>query len=179
MRESFDGPQERVANARALLDMLVKATEGSNDAYCFLLRNEFEILRRTSDSYLLHEHLEADNEPMYFHQFMEMADAHGLQFLAESYLLSTWISQTAGPAEKVVRDLASDILELEQYTDFLRNRMFRKTLLCRKGIDLVREFDPRVLQSMYVACRPAADRRFSQRPRCEHFGQVQQRKRDA
>ena len=118
-------------------DMLVKATEGSNDAYCFLLRNEFEILRRTSDSYLLHEHLEADNEPMYFHQFMEMADAHGLQFLAESYLLSTWISRRPGRLERGIRDLASDILELEQYTDFLRNRMFRKTLLCRKGIDLV------------------------------------------
>jgi methyltransferase-like protein len=43
-------------------------------------------------------------------------------------------------------------VELEQYTDFLRNRVFRQTLLCRKDVKLRRELDPDAFSSMYVAC---------------------------
>ena len=46
-----------------------------------------------ADSYVLHEHLEVVNEPVYFYQFAETAAAEGVQFIAEAIGLlyrSTW-----------------------------------------------------------------------------------------
>ena len=117
----------------------MKAVPDPNDAYGILLRKEFELLQRVSDSYLIHEHLETHNEPIYFYQFMRRTDGHGLQFLAESELLSMSTHHTGSQAENVIRGFASNIVELEQYMDFLRNRMFRQTLLCHKNVELKQE----------------------------------------
>jgi methyltransferase-like protein len=117
-----------------------------------LLKKEFELLQRMSDSYLIHEHLETHNDPVYFHEFMRRAEEHGLQFLAESELLSMSTHRTGSQAEEILRGFASNIVELEQYMDFLRNRMFRQTLLCHKSVKLQQELDPGALSSMHVAC---------------------------
>ena len=136
------------------------------DAYGILLRKELELLGRVSDSYLIHEHLETHNEPIYFHDFMRRADGQGLQFLAESELLSMATHETGSEAEKVIRGFSSNVVELEQYMDFLRNRMFRQTLLCRKTVQLAQQLDARAFSSMHVASGlkpkdPAVDVRSS------------------
>ena len=140
----FDAPEERAAHARGLLDVLVKSTPAANDAYGLLLRNECESLQMTSDSYWIHEHLESHNEPLYFHEFMARADAHGLQFLGESDLLSMWFHQASPQAGSSGPQTGLERRGVEEgrITDFLRNRTFRKTLLCRKGLDLRHELDP-------------------------------------
>jgi SAM-dependent methyltransferase len=51
----FDGPDERVGQARALLDFLAQSTQKDAGAYGVLLRSELELLRRQSDQYLYHE----------------------------------------------------------------------------------------------------------------------------
>jgi SAM-dependent methyltransferase len=79
----FVEPQTRVKQARNLLDFLAKASGGDNNPYGLLLKQELESVRRSSDSYLYHEHLEDVNEPIYFHQFAERAAAHGLRYLGE------------------------------------------------------------------------------------------------
>jgi SAM-dependent methyltransferase len=81
---------------------------------------------------LLHDELAAVNEPVYFHEFIAHADRFGLRFMAEA---DAHTMETSGFPAEIADQLdgmaAKDILQKEQYLDFLHQRRFRHTLLCR------------------------------------------------
>ena len=60
------GAQEKVKQARALLDFLAQNVP-ADTAYGTALRQEVEHLRSEDDAYVFHDHLEQDNQPVYFH----------------------------------------------------------------------------------------------------------------
>ncbi len=133
----YDKPQDKVAHARALLDFLVKSVpEESGGAYGTLLKKEMELMRNQADHYVLHEHLEAVNQPMYFYQFAGQAAEAGLQFLAEAELAAMSLQGLAADVRNIVKQLSKNLVECEQYIDFIRNRTFRRTLLCHKDATL-------------------------------------------
>jgi methyltransferase-like protein len=134
----FDKPTDKTAQARALLDFLANAAPDGEDPFSILLRNEASFLGRMSDYYLFHEHLSADNHPLYLWQFLERADDAGLQFLGEAYLQTMMPDQFPPEVKKILDTIGGDIVRLEQYMDFIRNRMFRQTLLVRKEHELER-----------------------------------------
>src|SRR5579884_704126 len=80
----FADPRQQIAQARGLLDFLVASIPMEQNPYGQLLRSEFETLHRQQDAYLFHDHLEEQNNPVYFHQFVERAAAHGLRYLADA-----------------------------------------------------------------------------------------------
>jgi methyltransferase-like protein len=102
------------------------------------LKTEIESLRRRSDSYSLHEYLAPLNQPLYFHEFAALASDHGLQYLAEADLGMAASDGVTANLEPIVQRLAGDLIEWEQYQDFLRNRSFRQTLLCRNELAIDR-----------------------------------------
>jgi methyltransferase-like protein len=149
--ERFSDPVERMREARKLLNFLAGSVKQGGDGYGVLLRQELAVLAQTPESYLLHEHLEEFNEPLYFHQFAERAAAKGLQFLAEAHV-GTMVADRFGPdAEKTLRELSPDLLHMEQYMDFLRNRMFRQTLLCHESVTLEHALRSDAVRSFYIA----------------------------
>lgn len=150
-------PEDRVGQARALLDWLAKTVPPHDNTYSSLLRGESERLRKNADSYVLHEHLEAVNEPIYFYQFAEAAAAKGLQFVAEAESGARWLDELGPGADQAVRQVARDVIEYEQYLDFLRNRMFRRSLLCHADVPLERRLDPKCVRRLYVASRAIAE----------------------
>ena len=93
------------------------------------IRIELEYVRSKTDSHLLHDHLEAVNHPVYFHQFLTRASAHGLCCFGDAQFGSMAVSQPP-PLQAVLDRWSSDPLEREQYFDFLCNRQFRYSLLC-------------------------------------------------
>jgi methyltransferase-like protein/2-polyprenyl-3-methyl-5-hydroxy-6-metoxy-1,4-benzoquinol methylase len=124
-------PLERVAEARALLAFLAEAVPRENTPYSSLLREHLELLNRCQDPYLFHEHLEECNEPIYFMDFCGRLAAHGLRYVGESEF-RVMVASTSFPLEvqRRLHEVAPSFLEMEQYMDFLRNRMFRQTLIC-------------------------------------------------
>lgn len=127
----FAEPAVRIGQARALLDFLVQAVGNNPDnPYSTLLKQETEVLKQSEDWYLYHEHLEEINVPIYFHQFAERAQSKGLKFLGESVIRQMVPGNYPKEVEEVLQRLSNDIIHMEQYMDFLRNRMFRQTLLC-------------------------------------------------
>src|SRR5262249_5091579 len=70
------------------------------------------------------------NSPLYFHQFIERAAAHQLLYLADADLYTMVRENLPGQVGPVLQRVCNDLIQLEQYMDFLRNRMFRQTLLC-------------------------------------------------
>ena len=135
-------PALKVKQARALLAFLVESTEGQNSAYVSILKAELDSLAKQPDSYLFHEHLEAHNRPLFFSQFMEMAHAQKLQFMSEAHLPSMITGNLPAKAAEALTKLTNDIHQRSQYTDFVTNRTFRQSLLCREGRQLDRQLDP-------------------------------------
>ncbi len=94
------------------------------------MRQHLEQLSACTDPYLFHEHLEECNEPIYFIEFCERLAAKGLRYLGESEFRVMVPSTSFSPeVQDRLQALAPSLLEMEQYMDFLRNRMFRQTLI--------------------------------------------------
>jgi methyltransferase-like protein len=155
----FADPAQRVGQARALLDFMAQAVAGQQTAHSVLLKTELEALGQASDSYLFHEQLEETNDPIYFHQFVERAAAKGLQYLGEAEISAMWLGNLPGPIANTLRGLSTDIVQMEQFMDFLRNRMFRQTLLCHKNIQVQRHLKPEHLKGKYISANLAPVRR--------------------
>jgi SAM-dependent methyltransferase len=147
----FKDPRKRVAQARALLDFLAHAAPDKTSPYSILLTRELEQLQRKSDTYLLHEFLEEHNEPVYFHEFIAHAAEYRLQYLGEVRLASMAATNYPEEVRQTLARLATDIVQQEQYMDFIRNRQFRETLLCRADIRLSRELTPGSLSGLRIA----------------------------
>ncbi len=147
----FEGVNDRVGQSRALLDFLISAIPADGSAYDMLLRDEMQIVQATDDSYLFHEHLEDVNEAIYFHEFAERAANAGLNFLCEAQLSAMVSTGFSTPVQESLREIASDIIHMEQYLDFLRNRTFRRTLLCHREVRLNREIGSDQVRSLRVS----------------------------
>jgi methyltransferase-like protein/SAM-dependent methyltransferase len=152
----FDETGEQIEQARALLHFLASASDESGP-FGQLLAREIERLSRTSDSYLFHEHLEQTNAPLYFHQFMERAEASGLQYLAEADVSDMLSSTFPADVKETLERISPDLLHLEQYMDFVRNRLFRQTLLCHRDVRPTRALTPAVLQGLMLSSRATTD----------------------
>ncbi|AMV31401.1 bifunctional 3-demethylubiquinone-9 3-methyltransferase/ 2-octaprenyl-6-hydroxy phenol methylase [Pirellula sp. SH-Sr6A] len=131
-------PQDQVHRARRFLDFLISHSPESNNLYARILERERDILNRTPDTYLFHEHLEELNQPVYFHEFMACAASHGLQYLTEAGDRpeeSNFTDELKADLHRMSRDR----IDYEQRIDFLLNGTFRKTLLCHAGQQILSE----------------------------------------
>lgn len=153
----FDSAPERIEQARALLRFLAGAVPREGHAYGQMLGTELELLSRCSDSYLFHEHLEPTNTPLYFHQFAERAQAVGLQYLGEADFAAMLTARFPPAVAETLEAISADIVHLEQYMDFVRNRQFRQTLLCREGLKVRRALSPAVMDGLFLACPARRD----------------------
>jgi SAM-dependent methyltransferase len=81
-------------------------------------------MRERSDDLLFHDDLAPVNDPVWFRDFAAHAARHGLQYLGEA---------ATGPHEPA---------GTEQYSDFVRMRAFRQSLLCRAEVRLDRDVTP-------------------------------------
>jgi methyltransferase-like protein/2-polyprenyl-3-methyl-5-hydroxy-6-metoxy-1,4-benzoquinol methylase len=138
----FDDAKEKIAQARALIQWLGESIKSDNNPYGMLLKSELEQMQHWQDAYFRHDSLAEINEPVYFHEFVERAEAHGLQYLAEAEFPSMLASNYAAPVAEALDRFGRDIIEMEQYMDFVRNRMFRQTLLCHREVKLSRALGP-------------------------------------
>jgi methyltransferase-like protein/cyclopropane fatty-acyl-phospholipid synthase-like methyltransferase len=124
----FESPKQKIAQARGLLDFLVKFAKSRSQAYAHLLKEEAQMLEGRLDSYIYHEHLEVYNEPIYFHEFVKRAAESGLRYLADAAISSMVAQLFDESAAEILKDVP--LLRREQYMDFLRSRMFRCSLVC-------------------------------------------------
>ena len=161
----------KVSQSRALLEFLAQNVPAETP-YGMFLRQELEVIRREPDAYVFHEHLEEMNEPVYFNQFAAAAGRHGLQYLAEANFSTMLISNFKPHVGETLRRIAPDVVRMEQYIDFLRNRTFRQTLLIHEGVAINRNLDAQVLKGLYVAspARPLASVPLLSPGASEHSG---------
>lgn len=149
-------PPDRVRRARELLELVTRSVPDTDTVYAAVLKEELETLSSASETYFLHEELESENHPVYFTEFARRAAAAGLQYVAEASA-SLVDRKISGELRDAVRSWAADDVSYEQYLDYVRNRTFRRSLLCHAGRRFEREMSPTGVQSMFLRARCEAD----------------------
>ncbi len=124
-------PRTRLTQAQTLCQLLKSARVRSNELD-LLLKEELTSIQQRHPACLYHDDLADVNRPVYFHEFVEHAGRHGLQYLAEAEYPMTQDADLTDPAREALRSLGDNRLLKEQYLDFVRCRRFRQTLLCRQ-----------------------------------------------
>ncbi len=143
--------KSKIQQARAFLSFLVESTDGQTSPYAQVLKGELDLLAKHPDSYLFHEHLEENNRPMFFYEFIEMAKRQEMQFLGESNLASMIASNLPAKAAESLIKLTTDVYQRSQYTDFVTNRTFRQSLLCHKDRKLDRNVSPERMEGGFYS----------------------------
>ena len=156
----FAEPQQRLEQAKALVEFVAEATRGADTPYQRLLQGELKHITQMEDYYLHHEHLEENNQPLYFHDFARRLAVNGLQYLGDADFASMVSTNFTPSVAKRLQELgAHDIVQMEQYMDFVRCRYFRKTLICKSGVRLNRTLTPDVVRGLLLSsdAAPAGD----------------------
>jgi methyltransferase-like protein len=148
----FDEPGQRIAQAKAFIDFLAGAVgHNTNDPYACLLKNELESIQSSGDWFIFHDYLEVVNTPIYFHQFIDRAEKKGLQYLADASFSMMFNNEFSDEVNHTLENVSQNIVQKEQYMDFLRNRQFRQTLLCGKTRNLKRTLDADCLKGLLIS----------------------------
>ena len=144
-------PAERAAKALALLDFLASAADPA-DHYGVMLSWYNNLLRQapSAGAYVLHEHLEEVNEPLYFHEFAEHAARHNLQYLGDADFRMDFMTTLPKAKVEALLAMSHDLIELGQHMDFVRNRMFRQTLLVHADLPVSRRLGAARLHTLWV-----------------------------
>ncbi len=150
VRDAAGGPAQ-VRAARSFLTRLGDLLRGEERPLTTLLREDLAVIGKASDPYLVHEYLEKDNHPVYFHEFVERAQAWGLRYLGETAASTMVVDNLRPEVARELIALARDAIHLEQLMDLLRGRSFRNTLLCHTEVPSADGFVSTAVPSMYIA----------------------------
>jgi len=122
-------PEDKARDARGMVEFLEEVVPA--DGVLARVLAEFRAQSEGfGDSYLLHDELETFNRPCYFYEMVAHAGTHGLAYLAEAHP-EAMFPANFGPkvAEHLLEKCGGVQVLVEQYIDFVTNRMFRETLL--------------------------------------------------
>ena len=153
----LSGLAERTQQSWAVLRFLTEASgqlikhTPELELYHQLLKQEQQLLGERPHWYLAHEHLEEDNHPLYFHEFVQRAADHGLQYVADADVPRMFTGTLPAAIARAIEGIAADKVAVEQYLDFLFNRTFRQSLLCHAERELLTDLAAPSLTALQIA----------------------------
>lgn len=127
----FTNPAEKLQQARSLLAFLSE-NAGDKAGYRAMIDDEIKQLDAAmgKSSYLYHDHLESVNVQFYLHEFSSMAQAQGLSYVGDTNFATMFVGNMPPKALEKLQ-VINDVVGQEQYMDFVTNRRFRSSILCK------------------------------------------------
>jgi len=135
-------PIERLEKSKQRLNFLVDSIAHRYDNYALSLKDKLTYLLQSPDNYFAHEHLEEYNDAVFFHQFIQQVQQHNLYYLAD---LQTY------PDDSQLDQNSQDWIAQQQDQDFLTNRRYRETLLCRRAISQPQQLNYQNIKKLSLA----------------------------
>ena len=136
----IDSPKLQIAQARAAASYLADNATPKDLIYRLFTSGERDTINTLTDWHLFHDHLEVNNDPRYFLDFVRELNQAGLGYLADSELFQMLPLDLPPQEQERLSKVAQDPFRLEQYLDFFRNRMFRRSLIVQGELPVDREF---------------------------------------
>ncbi|MFN2337870.1 MAG: methyltransferase regulatory domain-containing protein, partial [Gammaproteobacteria bacterium] len=136
----IEDPRQKLDKAIAFLAGFEPVVTQVETEAARFLREDLQRLRTSHPSYLYHEYLETWNQPQFVSEFIATVEGQGLQYMCDADLKSMFPSVLGEQAESWLEQFET-LAEQEQYLDYLGNRCFRQSLLCRAGAPLSHDLD--------------------------------------
>ena len=147
----IETPGQRLKAALGFLEHFEPMLAQVDSSAAEYLLGELARLKTSHASYLYHEYLEAYNQPQNISDFIATCEGHGLDYLCDADLKSMFPSILGARVEQWL-DQFTDLTEQEQYLDYLTNRCFRQSLVCRADAGSTRDIElERLEQQAYFA----------------------------
>lgn len=149
----IEEPFARAEKAFELVHFLAASADRADAAFTVFIKN-FQSMLETKPEfvhYFIHEFLEENNTPVYFREFVERAEAAGLQYIADADPAEAGAGALPEATAAQLRAWATSPQDLEQYVDFVRNNRFRRSLLCRREVTLDRTPQADRMRSLHVS----------------------------
>ena len=127
----IDDALERIAQARRHIAFVADAASREAGFYAQHLSAGAERIASKNDTHFFHEYLGDDNHPVYFHQFMADAERHGLAYVWDAVPGTGVVDNFPPEIAAELHRHAKDQKAVEQWIDFLTNRRWRNSILCR------------------------------------------------
>lgn len=117
-----------------------------------------ESVLKHQNYYLGHEYLEMFNDPLYIHEFAELADKNGLKYFSDTNLkLSMATSYKKETVERLQQLSGGDNVIKEQCIDFILDTKFRKSLMCKKSqadkLNFSESIPNKIIDSLYYVIK--------------------------
>jgi SAM-dependent methyltransferase len=146
----IEDPAQRVGGGIEFV-RFVRSLHPEQTPYTAVL--DLELERLASDpNYVFHDDFSETNTPVYFSQFAEHAQSHGLRFLAEASMVFFGDPLLKGDTGRKLRELSGkNLIAREQYLDFIRGTPFRQSLLCHAALEPRSEPNVSRLLELYAA----------------------------
>jgi methyltransferase-like protein len=142
-------PAAVAQEAGELLAFLYRNTPQQDGVIARLLDEERQRLAPFPLGYLYHEYLSGPMGPCYLHEFMTRAKAHGFQYLDDA-AMKVHLDALPEEVQGVLAQFADDVVQQQQYIDFIRSTMMRSTLLCRRDVPISTRPSPAVVAPLFV-----------------------------
>jgi methyltransferase-like protein len=140
-----------VDSGKHILKLFADALSGDG-LWKSILRGEFDRLSKRPENSVWHDELsQSGYAPVYFADLIHSAATHGLQFLGEAMLIDNFGDSQSNISSELETFAKGDLINHQQYLDFLNFRSFRRSLLCRAHVCLDRNGPSRRLSTLYVA----------------------------
>jgi methyltransferase-like protein/cyclopropane fatty-acyl-phospholipid synthase-like methyltransferase len=168
---NFANISDKLQQAKLFLEFVKEALNNSETPYSQIIKQEAQLIAGQRDSYIRHDHMEEENHPYYLHKFVEEAEKRGLQYLGDTSVPSMYLgNMSASVIEKLSQ--VKDVVRTEQYMDFITNRRFRSTLLCRKSVALNRSLNAEDIKKFYLTSNLTPEVSFDAVLNLEDFTQT-------
>jgi methyltransferase-like protein/2-polyprenyl-3-methyl-5-hydroxy-6-metoxy-1,4-benzoquinol methylase len=143
-------PRAFAATNRAFLEFLLDVLPASGDPYRTALREQAAGLLAERDAVILHDDLERDNDPQLLHQFLAQAARQGLQYLGDTHFGQMFGIGIDTAGLDLIRQ-GGDVIDFQQYLDFLYGRALRTTLLCREEVAVRHHLVPAAVRDLWIS----------------------------
>jgi SAM-dependent methyltransferase len=142
-----DTAEAKLAAAHAAMTRMAAAVDGLDALSARYLKKELTSLKDTHPSYLLHEYLATENQAFLLRDFIADAADQGLTYIADTEIQTLFPAVLGEGVERALADI-EDQIEIEQWHDFVANRNFRRSLLCRDDAPMVERIDFAAFEAM-------------------------------
>ena len=151
-------PQQAVDQARAILAMGAAVQDQNPGPFAEVLRQEYYRFSTITDDQVYHLAFSEHHQPFYFHEFIQMIAAAGLQFLGDSDVTRLFGPRKPAAARALLGALPR--LEQQQYLDFLTNCACRGALVCHRDVEVRSRPEKDVLRDCWISLAATAAGEF-------------------
>jgi methyltransferase-like protein/2-polyprenyl-3-methyl-5-hydroxy-6-metoxy-1,4-benzoquinol methylase len=162
-------PAEQAREALGALDFVANSQPGDNGYRAALKAAREEYAQQIEKSaggpaWFHHDLLATFNAPAYFHQFMDHAGRHRLQFVCDGTLRLPRMLPLPPETLQVLQSMQEDVISQEQYLDFILCPPFRLVLLCRDDVALDRTCGPQAMRDLLISARLSPEKEGETEP---------------